>query len=44
MFLTKDVEKIETHFMSNKLFSENHAFYEIMWKNMVEPDMPHMTI
>ena len=21
--------------MFNNLFSENHAFYEIMWKNMV---------
>jgi hypothetical protein len=25
-------------------FSENRAIYEIMWKNMVEPDRPQMTI
>jgi hypothetical protein len=24
--------------------SEIHAFYDIMWKNMVEPDRPQMTI
>ena len=22
-------------------FSENHAFYETLWQNMVEPDRPH---
>jgi hypothetical protein len=25
-------------------FSENHAVYEMMWKNMVVPDRPQMTI
>jgi len=25
-------------------FSENRAVYEIMWKNIVEPDRPQMTI
>ena len=25
-------------------FSENRAVCEIMWKNMVEPDRPQMTI
>ena len=36
MFQTKFVEKIETHFMFNNFFFffENHAVYEIMWKNM----------
>jgi hypothetical protein len=24
-------------------FSENGAVYEIMWKNVVEPDRPQMT-
>ena len=24
-------------------FSENHSVYEIMWKNIVEPDRPQMT-
>jgi hypothetical protein len=25
-------------------FSENRAIYEIMWKDIAEPDRPHMTI
>ena len=25
-------------------FSENPTFYQIMWENIVEPDMPRMTI
>jgi hypothetical protein len=25
-------------------FSKNGAVYEIVWKNMVEPDRPQMTI
>ena len=36
----KIVEKIETHLMFNKLFSDNHAVYEIMWKNIVVTDRP----
>jgi len=40
----KSYRKNETHFMSNNnFFSENPAVYEIMWKNMVEPEMPQMT-
>jgi hypothetical protein len=31
-------------FIFNKSFSKNCAVYEIMWKNIVEPDMPQMTI
>jgi len=30
--------------MFNHLFLENRAVYEKMWKNVVEPDMPQMTI
>jgi len=26
------------------MFSKNPALYEKMWKNMVQPDMPQMTI
>jgi len=37
------VEKIKTHFMFSKFF-EIRAVYEIMWKNMVLPDRPQMTI
>jgi hypothetical protein len=29
---------------SNLFPLENHAFYEIMWKNIVELDRPQMTI
>jgi hypothetical protein len=25
-------------------FSKNHAIYEIMWENMIQPDRPQMTI
>jgi len=32
------VENQNTHFVFNKLFSEYHAFHEIMWKNIKEPD------
>jgi hypothetical protein len=37
-------ESQNKHFVFNNFFSENHAVYEIMWKNMVEPERPHMTI
>jgi len=29
-----------THFVFSNFFPENRAVYEIMWKNMVEPDRP----
>jgi hypothetical protein len=38
-------ENQNTRSMISKFFSpENRAIYEIMWKNMVEPDTPQMTI
>jgi hypothetical protein len=37
-------ENQDTHFMSSTSFSEYRAVYEVMWKNMVEPDRNHMTI
>jgi hypothetical protein len=40
----KIVEKIKTHISCSVIFSENRAVYEIMWKNMVEPDRPQMAI
>jgi hypothetical protein len=40
----KVVEKINTRFMFSTFFSENRAIYEIMWKNMLEPDRPHVTV
>jgi hypothetical protein len=45
MFQTKFVEKIKTHTLcSIPFFFENRAVYEIMWINMLEPDMPQITI
>ena len=45
MFHTKVVEKIKTHVSCSVIFFfENLAVYEIMWKNIVQPDRPKMTI
>ena len=39
------IENQNTHFMFNNLSTQkNRAVYEIMWKNIVEPDRPQMTI
>ena len=38
-------ENENTDFKFNSIFfSQNTAFYEIMWKNVVEPDKPQITI
>jgi hypothetical protein len=44
MFQSKFVKKIETHFLFSNFFFENRAVYEIMWKNILVPDRPQMTI
>ena len=46
MFQVTVVEIIETHVSCSGtfFFFENRAFYEIRWKNTVEPDRPQMTI
>jgi hypothetical protein len=44
MFETKFVKKIKTYFRFSKCFVKNHAVCEIMWKNIVEPNMSQMTI
>jgi hypothetical protein len=46
--LDKILEKVETqkvvqHDVVEQLFSENRAVYEIMSKNMLEPEGPQMT-
>ena len=41
MFQTVALEKIKTHFMFYEI-SENRAVYEIIWKNMVQPDRSQM--
>jgi hypothetical protein len=42
--LDKVIEKTRTQFACSVNFSGNCVIYEIMWKNMVEPDRPQMTI
>jgi hypothetical protein len=43
--ISENREKVKTHFMISDFFSpENLATYEIMWKSIVEPDRPQMTI
>jgi len=44
MFQTNFVEKIKTHFMLKNFFFENPTVYEIMWKNILVPDRPQMTM
>ena len=44
MFQTKFVEKITTYILCWTTFSENRAVYEIMSKNMVEPERPNTII
>jgi len=34
----------DTHFMCITFFPENRAVYEIMWKNIVQPGRPQLTI
>ena len=40
MFQKEVVEKLKTHALYQIIFSENSAVYEIMSKNMVEPERP----
>jgi len=46
MFQTNVVQKIETAIWCSIaiLFLENSAVYEIMWKNIVQPSRPQMTM
>jgi hypothetical protein len=35
----------KTHILCSMIFSpENHAVYEIIWKNIAQPDRPQMTL
>jgi len=36
MFQTNVVEKIKTHILCSKRFSENRVVYEKTWKNIAE--------
>jgi hypothetical protein len=46
VFQTKVAEKIKAYIFEFKAFfpPENYAVYEIMWKNVVQIDRPHMTV
>jgi hypothetical protein len=47
MFETKIVKKSKKTkhtFYVQERFSENSAVYNLIWKNMVQPDRPQMTI
>jgi len=45
MFQAEIVERNQnTHFTMKSAFSENRDVYEIMWKNMAQPDRPQMTV
>ena len=44
MLQTKLVEKLETHILCSITFFVIRAFYEIMWKNIVERGRPQMAI
>jgi hypothetical protein len=37
-------ENQNTHIMYNNVFFENRAVYEKMWKNIVDPSKPQITI
>jgi len=37
-------ENQKTHSMFSNFFSNHCTIYEIMWKNMVQPDRSQMTI
>jgi hypothetical protein len=42
--LDKFIEKIKAHIYVQKPLFKNCAVYEIMWKNVVDPDRPQMAI
>jgi len=44
MFQTKVVQEIKTCILCSITFFQNHAVYEIMWKNIAQPGRPQMTI
>jgi hypothetical protein len=44
MFQTNFLEQIKTHVLFSITFSKILPFYEKMWKNMVQPNRPQMTI
>jgi len=41
MLQTQFAENIKTHISYSITLLESHAVYEIMWKNMLQPDRPY---
>ena len=41
--ITNICREIETYFMYND-FCESHAVYDIVWKNVTQPERLHVTI
>jgi hypothetical protein len=44
MFQAKLWRKFKEYILYTITYFHNLVFYEIMWKNMVEPEMPQLTI
>jgi hypothetical protein len=45
MFQTKNGKECQnTNFIFSNFLKKNLAIYELMWKNIVEPDRPQITI
>jgi hypothetical protein len=44
MLRTIVVEKIKTHILYSIISPENLDVYEVVWKNMVQPGGPQMTV
>jgi len=44
MFQTKCVEKVKAYILYLMVFYEILAVFKIIWKSMLEPDGPQMTI
>ena len=44
MLLTEVVDEIKTHFMFSNVLFKSHAVYEIMGENILELDLPHVTV
>jgi len=43
-FVLQSFREKPKHTLLSVTYSENHAFYEIMWKNVLQPDMQQMKI
>jgi hypothetical protein len=43
-YLDQFIFKIKIHILFPVTFSKNRAVYEKMWKNLVQPDRPQMTM